>query len=141
MSFDQSFPETHADARRALAAAMSRFLPHQQQQAEQERAPDAWAWRCMREIADALNREPGADGGQTVAERMGVPFLGTIPIDPAVRLGGDGGVPIVVGAPESPAAVAIARIASELAGRVSVLNLSRPVERTFAADPDLAILG
>lgn len=69
MSFDQAFPETQADARRALAAAMSRFLPHQQQQAEQERAPDAWAWRCMREIADALNREPGADDGRENHQR------------------------------------------------------------------------
>ncbi len=83
----------------------------------------------------------GAGGGREVAERMGVPFLGTIPIDPAVRLGGDGGVPIVVGAPASPAAAAIRQIAADLAGRISVLNLSRPVERTFNPDPDLAIVG
>ncbi|MCC7018688.1 MAG: Mrp/NBP35 family ATP-binding protein [Ardenticatenales bacterium] len=83
----------------------------------------------------------GAGGGREVAKQMKVPFLGTIPIDMAVRQGGDSGVPIVVGAPDSPAAKAIAQIAAELAGRISVLTLSRPKERTFAADPDLAFVG
>ena len=69
MSFDQAFPETGSDARRALAAAMSRFLPHQQADAEREHAADACAWRCMREIADALNREPGADDGRENHQR------------------------------------------------------------------------
>ncbi|MBK6768532.1 MAG: Mrp/NBP35 family ATP-binding protein [Ardenticatenales bacterium] len=83
----------------------------------------------------------GAGGGREVADQMKVPFLGTIPIDMAVRQGGDSGVPIVVGAPDSPAARAITQIAAELAGRISVLTLSRPKERTFAADPDLAFVG
>ncbi|MEO8083206.1 MAG: Mrp/NBP35 family ATP-binding protein [Ardenticatenales bacterium] len=83
----------------------------------------------------------GSGGGREVAERMHVPYLGAIPIDMAVRVGGDTGVPIVVGHPDSPAAKAIAKIASDLAGHISVLTLSRPKERTFAADPDLAIIG
>lgn len=83
----------------------------------------------------------GSGGGREVAEQMKVPYLGAIPIDMAVRVGGDTGVPIVVGHPDSPAARAITKIAADLAGHISVLTLSRPKERTFAADPDLAIVG
>ena len=83
----------------------------------------------------------GAGGGRDVAEKMGVPFLGTVPIDPAVRVGGDEGTPIVVGAPDSPAATAIDEIAGQLAAAISVLNFSKPKERVFQADPDLSIMG
>ena len=61
MSIDQAFPETGADGRRALAASMARFLPAMEADADRERAPDAWAWRCMREVAQAMTREPGCD--------------------------------------------------------------------------------
>jgi ATP-binding protein involved in chromosome partitioning len=83
----------------------------------------------------------GAGGGKDVAEKMGVPFLGTVPIDPAVRIGGDEGTPIVISAPDSPAAQAIDQIATELAGAISVLNFNKPKERSFQTDPDLSILG
>lgn len=81
----------------------------------------------------------GRGGGQTVAEEMDVPYLGAIPIDPAVREGGDEGTPIVLAHPEAPAAEALDGIAKDLAGKVSVLNIERPTPRTFQADPDLAI--
>jgi ATP-binding protein involved in chromosome partitioning len=81
----------------------------------------------------------GQGGGRQVAEDMGVPYLGSVPLDPAVRVGGDGGTPIVVSAPDSPAATALSEIAGRLAGQVSVLNANRPVERVFQADPDLAL--
>jgi ATP-binding protein involved in chromosome partitioning len=62
-------------------------------------------------------------GARREAERLGAPFLGEIPIDPSIRAGGDGGVPIVVGAPESPQALAFlgiaAGIARQLDGRES----------------------
>ena len=41
-------------------------------------------------------------GGERAAETVGVPFLGRIPIDPAIRTGGDTGTPIVVSDPASP---------------------------------------
>lgn len=82
----------------------------------------------------------GSGGGQSVADEMGVPFLGSVPIDQAVREGGDAGAPIVVSDPESPAAVALTRIAQTLAGQVSVLNANRPKERVFEPDPDLALM-
>lgn len=40
-------------------------------------------------------------GGRREASRLGVPFLGEIPIDPAIRSGGDEGIPVVVRHPES----------------------------------------
>jgi len=55
-------------------------------------------------------------GGQRTAEEMGVHFLGELPLDPVVRLGGDTGRPIALkegkdGAYSKLAAAALARIA------------------------------
>ncbi len=63
----------------------------------------------------------GSGGGEALAEARGVPFLGTVPLDPDVRIGGDSGEPIVAAHPDSPAAVALTHIASEVAARISVL--------------------
>lgn len=62
-------------------------------------------------------------GGERAAETLGVPFLGRIPIDPAIRAGGDTGHPIVVADPGSPQAAAF----REIAGRI-IARLSRPEE-------------
>ena len=66
----------------------------------------------------------GEGGGKRMADRLGVPFLGTVPLDPNVRIGGDAGTPIVVKHPDSPAAQMLSRIARDVAARISVLNLS-----------------
>jgi ATP-binding protein involved in chromosome partitioning len=58
---------------------------------------------------------------------LGLPFLGALPLDPAVRKGGDTGAPIVVTEPASPAAVAFRAIAGELARRVSIATLGASV--------------
>jgi ATP-binding protein involved in chromosome partitioning len=52
-----------------------------------------------------------------MAEEMGVPYLGAIPIELEVVESGDDGVPIVVSSPRSEAARAIARIAHTLLER------------------------
>lgn len=56
-------------------------------------------------------------GGERAAEKLGIPFLGRIPIDPAIRTGGDAGTPIVVSHPESPQAAAFREIAAKIAAR------------------------
>ena len=56
----------------------------------------------------------GRGGGKKMAEQFGVPFLGEIPIDPDIRKGGDGGVPIVESHPESTAAKAFNQIAETI---------------------------
>jgi len=53
-------------------------------------------------------------GGKRAAEKVGVPFLGSIPIDPAIRDGGDSGHPIVMADPKSPQATAFMEIAHKL---------------------------
>lgn len=53
-------------------------------------------------------------GGERAAEKLGVPFLGRIPIDPAIRDGGDTGHPIVVADPASPQAAAFREIAQKI---------------------------
>ena len=55
-----------------------------------------------------------AGGGRRTADELGVPFLGQIPIDPAVVVGGDEGLPIVVGKPESGAARAFEALATSV---------------------------
>ncbi|MDZ4815456.1 MAG: Mrp/NBP35 family ATP-binding protein [Verrucomicrobiota bacterium] len=53
-------------------------------------------------------------GGEREAERQGVPFLGKIPLDMAVREAGDRGKPIVVAEPSSPQSKAFLEIARKL---------------------------
>jgi ATP-binding protein involved in chromosome partitioning len=62
----------------------------------------------------------GAGGGERLARETGVPFIGAVPMDPAVREGGDNGVPVVVSHPESPVAQALKNVAKDLAAKVSV---------------------
>jgi ATP-binding protein involved in chromosome partitioning len=71
-------------------------------------------WVCPKcgEVEDIF----GKGGGEQTARRYGVPFLGAVPIDPRVVRSGDGGQPVVVSHPDSPAAEAFARIAGQLTG-------------------------
>jgi ATP-binding protein involved in chromosome partitioning len=58
-------------------------------------------------VAAALSRSIGAD----------VPLLGQVPLDTALREGGDVGQPLVLTDPDSPAAVVLGQIADSLAGK------------------------
>src|SRR5438270_2679500 len=77
----------------------------------------------------------GAGGGQEVADSLAklvgapVPLLGSVPIDPRLRAGGDAGIPIVIADPDAPAAVALRKIAQELGGRSRSL-VGRPLTLT-----------
>lgn len=55
-----------------------------------------------------------ANGGRVMADEMGVPFLGSIPIDPLVAESGDEGKAFVESAASSPAAGAFREIVREL---------------------------
>ncbi len=61
-------------------------------------------------------------GGRTTAAEHGWPFLGEIPIDPTVRIGGDEGTPVVISHPESPVALSFRQAARTLAGKVSQIG-------------------
>ncbi len=54
-------------------------------------------------------------GGEKMSAELGVPFLGSVPIDPAVVEGGDSGAPVVANLPETEAAKGFAAIVDKLA--------------------------
>ncbi|MBM3266701.1 MAG: Mrp/NBP35 family ATP-binding protein [Candidatus Sericytochromatia bacterium] len=59
-------------------------------------------------------------GGEALADKEGVPFLGRLPLDPRIRKGGDEGKPIVLAEPDSALARSFHEIARKMAGRLSV---------------------
>jgi ATP-binding protein involved in chromosome partitioning len=56
----------------------------------------------------------GAGGGDELADRLGVPLLGQVPLVSALREGGDSGRPIMVTDPDGEAAQAFGRIAERI---------------------------
>ena len=62
----------------------------------------------------------GSGGGERLAAELGVPLLGKVPLYPQVLAGGDLGLPIVVGEPESGAAIALKETALRIAENYSV---------------------
>jgi len=63
----------------------------------------------------------GEGGGQRVADEFGVPLLGQIPLEMETREGGDSGVPITVGRPDSAQAQAFRKIAAAAVARVDAV--------------------
>jgi len=66
----------------------------------------------------------GSGGGERLAQATQANFLGKVPIDQNVRIGGDSGKPILVSHPDSPVANALREIAQKIAAQVSVAALS-----------------
>ncbi|HZJ24271.1 MAG TPA: Mrp/NBP35 family ATP-binding protein [Anaerolineales bacterium] len=66
----------------------------------------------------------GSGGGEQLAQATGTNFLGKIPLDQNVRIGGDSGKPIVDSHPDSAAARALREITETIAAKVSVAALS-----------------
>jgi ATP-binding protein involved in chromosome partitioning len=75
----------------------------------------------------------GRGGAQATAGQLGVPFLGEIPIDMALREACDDGRPIVATAPESPSGRAFLAIAGELATRLES-QTAKPAPRIVFED-------
>jgi ATP-binding protein involved in chromosome partitioning len=53
----------------------------------------------------------GSGGGERLAQDVGAPLLGQVPLDPVLREAADAGVPVLEAAPESEAATAISAVA------------------------------
>jgi ATP-binding protein involved in chromosome partitioning len=63
-------------------------------------------------------------GAEQAAGKLGVPFLGRVPINPAIRVGSDDGRPVVAADPGLPEAQALTRIAQNIADRVALANMT-----------------
>ena len=72
----------------------------------------------------------GKGGGEALARDLSVPFLGRIPIYEPIRVGGDTGVPIMIGEPQSAAARAFRSSAEQLAAQISIASYKRPIPLT-----------
>ncbi len=73
----------------------------------------------------------GEGGGQRTADENGVELLGQIPIEPAIGVGGDAGIPIVVAAPESASAIAFGHLAERVATQLAVQAVAKPRKPTI----------
>ena len=74
-------------------------------------------------------------GGEKIAASLGVPFLGAIPLDPAIVDCGDEGRPLVIAHPDAPAAAVYRDIAAILSGRArSMTGIPTPFDWHWADD-------
>ena len=62
----------------------------------------------------------GHGGAEAAAKRLGVPFLGAVPLEEGIREDADGGTPVVISRPDSVGAKAFVDIASQVAARTSI---------------------
>jgi len=69
----------------------------------------------------------GQGGGRRAAEQLGIPFLGEVPLDLAIRTQSDIGKPIVVAQPDAPSARTLREIAEKVAAQVSIRTFEAPV--------------
>ncbi|UCF38816.1 MAG: Mrp/NBP35 family ATP-binding protein [Acidobacteriota bacterium] len=63
-------------------------------------------------------------GGEKTSQQYQVPFLGRIPLETAIREGGDRGRPVVITAPEGAAGKAFSAISEQLAAQISTTVLA-----------------
>jgi ATP-binding protein involved in chromosome partitioning len=68
----------------------------------------------------------GAGGGRALADDLGVPLLGQVPLVPALREGADNGMPIVISDPQNEASVAFARVAEQIHVELAPKRIYRP---------------
>jgi len=66
----------------------------------------------------------GVGAGERLASKYGFPMLGRLPLHPGVRVGGDGGDPIVVADPDHPVSKAFMEVAGKLAQKLAIREFS-----------------
>lgn len=70
----------------------------------------------------------GKGGAEALSKKFGIPVLGRIPLDLAIREGGDAGAPIVTAHPKSPTSAAFRAVAGQLAAQLSIrASMALPV--------------
>jgi len=73
----------------------------------------------------------GEGGGQLLAAELDTELLGSIPIDLRLREGSDGGLPIVLGAPDAPASRRLVEIATRIAATKRRSLVGKPLPMRF----------
>jgi ATP-binding protein involved in chromosome partitioning len=68
----------------------------------------------------------GQGGGRRTAEAMGVPFLGELPLNPQIRVGGDTGRPVALAGEQDPHAAPFYEMARRVMERVESLERKTP---------------
>jgi len=80
----------------------------------------------------------GSGGGERLAKQLGVPLLGSIPLDPTVGVGGDNGEPAVIGAAHTPAAQAFVALAERIVTEaIPLVEMTTCTVRQFFKDAGL----
>jgi ATP-binding protein involved in chromosome partitioning len=80
----------------------------------------------------------GEGGGAALADDLGVPLLGSVPIDPLLASGGDEGTPVILNQPGAPAAVSLTDVAAAITEILPPLALDNCVGRLGALLDELA---
>jgi ATP-binding protein involved in chromosome partitioning len=81
----------------------------------------------------------GDGGGQRISEKLETTLLARVPLDRAVRVSGDGGLPVVLAAPDSPSGQALCQAIETIIAKAKVVP-SRSTPMRFTPDPDLRII-
>jgi ATP-binding protein involved in chromosome partitioning len=68
-------------------------------------------------------------GGQRLAEEIGVPLLGSVPLQPRMAELADAGQPILIASPDSPAATSLSAIAAQLRRTSAGRGVALPILR------------
>ena len=136
-------PRRRLDRRHHSAAGVARRQPPRHPDVREAEHPGARRGREHELLRVPLvpPRSPTSSAtaaASTMAEQMGVPFLGRLPIYEPIRVGSDVGIPLVIAEPQSSAAVAFAAVASQAAAQVSMRAIRRRSStrgRSAHADP------
>jgi ATP-binding protein involved in chromosome partitioning len=68
-------------------------------------------------------------GGQRLADEIGAPLLGSVPLQPGLAEQADAGQPVIVASPDSPAAQSLRAIAAELMRKTASRSAALPILR------------
>ncbi|MDX2206583.1 MAG: Mrp/NBP35 family ATP-binding protein [Gemmatimonadales bacterium] len=69
----------------------------------------------------------GSGGGARLAEELGVPLLGEVPLQPGLAVAADAGRPVVIEAPDSAAAAMLRDVARRMEERAGEVGVRMPV--------------
>jgi ATP-binding protein involved in chromosome partitioning len=79
-------------------------------------------------------------GGERLSQKLGLPLLGRVPLDPRVHSGGDTGQPVVLSAPDSPAGRALRQAAETVAAALRRVPSPSPASPGYKIYPELKLI-